>query len=143
MSVVSDQTPSKSSERVEKQALLSFNVTGQLRCGPGACRWPASQRGSEPVLEYWILHFAGEAIRDGTNLPAGMMVEVRTGSGNVVCELADQLRESEDEMFRQSVFAARTAPAHAIEQFAATTPLRLISGHLQGCFDLRSPSQTQ
>ncbi|CAM5245758.1 putative protein OS=Streptomyces microflavus OX=1919 GN=Smic_78090 PE=4 SV=1 [Streptomyces microflavus] len=71
------------------------------------------------------------------------MVEVRIGPGNVVRELADQLSESEDQMFRGSVFAAQTAPANAIEQFAATTPLRLVSGHLQGCFDLRSSAQTQ
>lgn len=89
------------------------------------------------------MHFAGEAIRNGSDVPASGMVEVRIGPGNVVRELADQLSESEDQMFRESVFAAQTAPANAIEQFAATTPLRLVSGHLQGCFDLRSPSQTQ
>ncbi|MER5905084.1 hypothetical protein ABT150_34235 [Streptomyces mirabilis] len=57
------------------------------------------------------MHFDGEAIRNGLDLPAGVMVEVRIGACNVVRELADQLSESEEQMFRESVFAAQTTSA--------------------------------
>jgi hypothetical protein len=70
-------------------------------------------------LKYRILHFDGQAVRDGADLPSGVMVEVLIRSRNVVRELADQLGESEEQMLSDSVLAVQAALADPIEQLTA------------------------